>query len=65
MRKKDAPPALPAFSGPKTSFLRELWLFVRATRKWWLIPVLCALLLLGLVVALSTSWFAPFLYTLF
>jgi hypothetical protein len=45
--------------------LRELWLFVRCTGKWWLIPVLIALLLLGAAAVLSGTAYAPFLYTLF
>jgi hypothetical protein len=50
---------------PAEGFVREVWLFVRTTGKWWLVPVLLALLLLGLAVALSASCYAPFLYTLF
>jgi hypothetical protein len=47
------------------SLLGELWLFVRSTGKWWLVPVLVTLLLLGAVVLLSGTIYAPFLYTLF
>ena len=45
--------------------IHELWLFVRATGKWWLVPVLIALIVLGAAVLLSASSYAPFLYTLF
>jgi hypothetical protein len=45
--------------------LGELWLFLRSTGKWWLVPVLIALLLLGAVAVLSGTVYAPFLYTLF
>jgi hypothetical protein len=45
--------------------LRELWLFVRSTGKWWLIPMLIALLLLGAAAVLSGTVYAPFIYTLF
>jgi hypothetical protein len=45
--------------------LGELWLFIRATGKWWLVPVLIVLLLLGTLVLLSGSCYAPFIYTLF
>ncbi len=43
----------------------ELWLFVCATGKWWLVPILVALLLLGAVMLLSASGAGPFIYTLF
>ena len=44
----------------------ELWDFVRARKKYWLIPVLvvmCALA--GLLVLAEGSAIAPFIYTLF
>ena len=47
------------------TFLGEIWQFVCATGKWWLVPVLVALLLLGFVVLASGAWYAPFLYSLF
>jgi hypothetical protein len=50
---------------PSASLLGELWQFLRLTGKWWLVPVLVALLLLGAAVWLSGSGAAPFLYTLF
>lgn len=43
----------------------ELWLFVRHTGKWWLVPVLAVLLLLAGFIFLSASPLAPFIYTLF
>ncbi|NOT29922.1 MAG: hypothetical protein HOP15_05670 [Planctomycetes bacterium] len=45
--------------------LRELVAFVRHSKKWWLAPILIALLLIGILVMLSGSIAAPFLYTLF
>lgn len=48
------------------SFLRELWRFMRARKKYWLLPVLLAMLLLGgLLVLAQGSAVAPFIYTLF
>jgi len=47
------------------SFLGELCLFVRTTGKWWLVPILIVLLLLGAMVLLSATCYAPFIYTLF
>ncbi|MCY3793342.1 MAG: DUF5989 family protein [Gammaproteobacteria bacterium] len=46
--------------------LRELWLYMRVRKKWWLLPILVALLLLGgLIVLTEGSVAAPFIYTLF
>jgi len=46
-------------------FLLELWHFLCHTKKWWLLPVLVTLLLLGLLMWMSTTAAAPFIYTLF
>ena len=43
----------------------ELWYFLRRTRKWWLAPILLVLLAFGLLLFLSTTAAAPFIYTLF
>jgi len=45
--------------------VRELWDFLRDNKKWWLIPILAVLLLVTLLVVLSGSAAAPFIYTLF
>jgi hypothetical protein len=45
--------------------LRELWGLAYNTKKWWLVPVLVALLLVGLMLLASGSAAAPFIYTLF
>jgi hypothetical protein len=48
------------------SIFRELWQFLRARRKYWLVPVMIALLLVGgLLVLAEGSALAPFIYTLF
>ncbi|MEY2881259.1 MAG: hypothetical protein RLZZ15_3639 [Verrucomicrobiota bacterium] len=43
----------------------EFILFLRANKKFWLIPLLGALLLLGVVAWLGGTAAAPFIYTLF
>ncbi len=48
-----------------TSLLVELWQFLRENKKWWLLPIVAVLLLFGLLVVLSGTGAAPFLYTLF
>lgn len=46
--------------------LKDLSLFVRERKKYWLLPLLATLFLLGGVIVLSQgSAFAPFIYTLF
>ncbi len=46
--------------------LQELWAFMRQRKKFWLLPILAILLLLGvLVVFTQGSALAPFIYTLF
>ena len=48
------------------SFAREMWGFMRTRKKFWLLPMLAMLLLLGgLLVLAQTSAIAPFLYSLF
>jgi hypothetical protein len=48
------------------SIIVELWQFLRARRKYWLVPVVIALLLVGgLLVLAQGSVLAPFIYTLF
>jgi hypothetical protein len=44
--------------------LRELWLFARAHKAWWIVPVILVLLLLAVVVV-SVSTVSPFIYSLF
>ena len=47
-------------------FLCELWSFMRARKKLWLLPVVVILLLLGgLIVFVQGSALAPFIYTVF
>lgn len=48
------------------SFLAELWAFMAERKKYWLMPIMIAMLLLGGLVVLSQgSAVAPFIYTLF
>ncbi|HSS27046.1 MAG TPA: DUF5989 family protein [Usitatibacter sp.] len=48
------------------SLARELWRFMRIRKKYWLLPILVVMALLGgLVVLTKGSAIAPFIYTLF
>ena len=47
------------------SFLEELWALLREKKKYWLMPIVAVLLLFGLLVFLSGTAAAPFIYTIF
>jgi hypothetical protein len=47
-------------------FIREMWGFLRIRKKFWLLPILLVMALLGILVVLAQgSAVAPFIYTLF
>ena len=47
-------------------FLKDLWLFVRDRKKFWLAPIIIVLLLIGILIVFGgSSAVAPFIYTLF
>jgi hypothetical protein len=47
-------------------FLKDLWGYLKVRKKYWLLPLILILLLLGfLIVFTSGSAVAPFIYTLF
>jgi Family of unknown function (DUF5989) len=47
-------------------FLLEFWSFMKERKKFWMLPIIICLLLLGsLMVLTSGSAVAPFIYTLF
>jgi hypothetical protein len=48
----------PGFAGELVAFLRE-------NRKWWLVPILVVLVLVGALILLGGTAAAPFIYTLF
>lgn len=50
---------------PSPGLLREIWDLLRYNKKWWLVPIVVAVLLGSLLVFLSSTVFAPFVYTLF
>jgi hypothetical protein len=48
------------------SFLAELWRFMRARKKFWLVPILVMMLVFGtLLILAQTTAVAPFIYTIF
>ncbi|HOE39527.1 MAG TPA: DUF5989 family protein [Bacteroidales bacterium] len=47
-------------------FLRDLWGFLKERKKYWLLPMIIVLLIIGiLIIFAGSSSVAPFVYTLF
>ncbi|MDP1853681.1 MAG: DUF5989 family protein [Candidatus Omnitrophota bacterium] len=48
------------------ALLKELWIFLKTRKRYWLVPIVIVLLLLGvLLIFTENSAVAPFIYTLF
>ena len=48
------------------SFMKEMWSFLRQRKKFWLLPLLLVMALLGVLIVMAQgSPVAPFIYTLF
>jgi hypothetical protein len=48
------------------TFLKDIWLFLKERKKFWLAPLIVIILLLGLLIVFGGgSALAPFIYTLF
>jgi hypothetical protein len=48
------------------AFLKELWAYMRTRKKFWLLPILVVMVMLGGLLFLAQgSAVAPFIYTLF
>ena len=47
-------------------FLKDLWLFMKERKNFWLAPVIIVLMLMGILIVFGgSSALAPFIYTLF
>jgi hypothetical protein len=52
--------------GATVSLGRELWVFMRMRKKFWLLPVITLMLFIGMLLAFAQgSVLAPFIYTIF
>lgn len=50
----------------KLEILKEFWDFLKVRKKYWLLPIVIMLVLLGaLIIFTESSAVAPFIYTLF
>lgn len=48
------------------ALIRELFAYMRARKKWWLLPILLVLVVLGgLMILAQGSALSPFIYTVF
>ena len=47
------------------SLVAEFWAFLKQNKKWWLLPIVIVMLMLGVLIFLSSTAAAPFIYTLF
>ena len=50
---------------PAPGIVVELWHFMRSNKKWWLIPIVAMLLLVGGFIMLTGTAAGSFIYTLF
>jgi Family of unknown function (DUF5989) len=50
----------------RRGLLSEMWAFMRARKRWWLLPIVVVMLVVGaLLIFAQGSALAPFIYTLF
>jgi hypothetical protein len=54
-----------AKSSHRSNIAGEFWYFLRNNKKWWLLPIVTILVAFGVLVFLSGTAAAPFIYTLF
>jgi hypothetical protein len=54
-----------ASESSRKGMLSEFLYFLKTSKKWWLMPVILVLVVFGVLVFLSSTAAAPFIYTLF
>jgi uncharacterized protein DUF5989 len=54
-----------AEKGTQDNVFTDFWFLFRYSKKYWLLPVVLVLILLGGLMLLSGTAVAPFIYTLF
>lgn len=54
-----------AVSEQEPGLIAEFWQFLAHNKKWWLLPIVAVLAVLGGLIFLSATPIAPFIYTLF
>ena len=51
--------------GASTGPVAEFWYFLNRTRKWWMVPILLALLTAGVLLVIGGTAVAPLIYAVF
>ncbi|MBI1310371.1 hypothetical protein GC176_03615 [bacterium] len=64
-KKKDSVSFAEAAQEEQPGLLREFGEFLMESKAWWLTPIVVVLLLVGVLIFLSGTAAAPFIYTLF
>ncbi|MCX5660301.1 MAG: DUF5989 family protein [Planctomycetota bacterium] len=54
-----------AARGANIGFFAEFIEFLKNNKKWWLLPILVVILLVGLLIMLNATGAAPFVYSFF
>lgn len=54
-----------AAESERISLATEFFIFLKDNKKWWLLPILLVLFMVGALAMLSSTAAAPFIYTLF
>jgi len=50
----------------KMSLIKEIWLYLRQNKKYWMIPIILILILMSvLLIFAQSSALAPFIYSIF
>ncbi len=50
----------------KMSLIKEIWLYLRQNKKYWLIPIIFILILMSvMLIVAQSSALAPFIYSIF
>ncbi len=48
-----------------SSLIGEFWYYLRSTKRWWLSPILLALMVCAVLIFLASTSAAPFIYAIF
>tara|TARA_B100000745_G_C19834878_1_gene276452 strand:+ start:23 stop:172 length:150 start_codon:yes stop_codon:yes gene_type:complete len=47
-------------------FIKEFWEFIKVRKKYWLVPIIIALIAIGIITVVTEGTaVAPFIYTIF
>ena len=46
-------------------FIREIWDFLRVRKKFWLLPIIVVMVMLGALLVLTQTAIGPVIYTIF